>query len=334
MPDFFEKTFLPDELDDEIAVIRGEIWENCRDWCFKCDLIVPENERERVRSRCPKCGRIMGFIPKAGIDEYLKTLPPEEREAREKGVWHHLSGLVYKELDRAKHLYDDFRIPKNWMKIEGVDPHDARGTCWLFAAVAPEEIEIQGRVRHRIYVFDYLFTHDSIQDIARQVQAVRAMHGYKEPAFMILDAKYGTKASLGSTDDDKRTWQSELEREGIRHIRLSHSAPGDVELGHKLVREYLKDHYSKVTQAAKPGLMLAKKSCSGFNSPIQYLFNYQYDDKSHKPKEEYKDWPDIVRYMCLEQPLYRSPSDEANVVDLIQGRMDHAIKLRRRAVNG
>lgn len=334
MAEFFEKTFLPEELDPEIAVIRGEIWDNCRDYCKKCALLVPENEKERVLKRCPKCDRILGFIPKAGIEEYLKTLPPEEREAREKGVWHHLSGLVYKELDRVKHLYDDFPIPKHWMRIEGVDPHDARGTCWLFGAVAPEEIEIQGRVKHRIYCFDYLFTHDSIQSIARQVKATRAMHGYGEPAYVILDAKYGVKSSLGTTEDEKRSWQSELEREGIRHIRLSHSSPGDVELGHKLVREYLKDHYSKVTQAAKPGLLFAKKSCSGFNSPIQYMFNYQYDDKSHKPKEEYKDWPDIVRYFCLEQPLYRSPQDEADITNLIAGRMKQAIDLRRMAAHG
>lgn len=329
-----EKQYAPDELDDEIAVIRGEIWENCRDWCFKCDLVVPENEAERVISKCPKCSRIMGFIPKAGIDEYLKTLPPEEREAREKGIWHHLSGLVYKELDRDKHLYNDFPIPKYWMKVEGVDPHDARGTCWLFAAVSPEEIEIQGKVRHRIYVFDYLYSHDSIQDIARQVRATRALHGYTEPAFCILDAKFGIKASLGSTEEEKKTWQSELEREGIRHIKMSHSAPGDVELGHKLVREYLKDNYSKVTQDAKPGLLLAKKACSGFNSPIQYMFNYQYDDKTHKPKEEFKDWPDVIRYICMDQPIYRSPEDQQNVVDLVKARMDTAYKLRRAALNG
>lgn len=334
MPEFFEKNFMPDELDDEIAVIRGEIWDNCRDWCYKCEILYPENAVDRVLKSCPKCGRILGFIPKAGIDEYLKTLPPEEREAREKGVWHHLSGLVYKELDREKHLYADFQVPKYWMKIEGVDPHDARGTCWLFAAVSPEEIEIQGKVRHRIYCFDYLFTHDSIQDIARQVRAVRAMHGYVDPAFVILDAKYGTKSSLGSTEEEKKSWQSELEHEGIRHIRLSHSSPGDVELGHKLVREYLKDHYSKVTQAAKPGMLFAKKSCSGFNSPIQYMFNYQYDDKTHKPKEEYKDWPDIVRYFALEQPLYRSPQDEKVLVDALTDRMNTAISRRRVAANG
>lgn len=331
MPEFFEKTFMPDELDDEIAVIRGEIWENCRDWCVKCDVTVPENDKERVVKTCPKCKRILGFIPRAGIDEYLKTLPPEEREAREKGIWHHLSGLVYKELDRAKHLYDDFPIPRDWMKVEGIDPHDARGTCWLYAAVSPEEIEIQGKVRHRIYVYDYLYTHDSIEDIVRQVKAVRAMHNYTEPAFVILDAKYGPKAGIGSTDDEKKSWQSELEHYGIKHIKLSHSAPGDVELGHKLVREYLKDNYSKVTQGAKPGLLLAKKSCSGFNSPIQYMFNYQYDDKTHKPKEEYKDWADVVRYICMDQPVYRSQQDEKNVTDFITAKMNQTYAARRRA---
>lgn len=334
MRDVQEKNFISDELDDEIAVIRGEIWDNCRDWCYKCDIDYPQNVTERVLKACKKCGRILGFIPKAGITEYLKTLPPEEREAREKGVWHHLSGLVYKELRREKHIYDDFRIPKNWMKIEGIDPHDARGTCWLFAAVSPEEIEIQGKAKHRIYCFDYLFSHDSIQDITRQVRAVRAMHGYTDPAFVILDAKYGTKSSLGSTDEEKKTWQSELEREGIRHIKMSHSAPGDVELGHKLVREYLAEHYTKVMQSAKPGLLFAKKACSGFNSPIQYMFNYQYDDKSHRPKEEYKDWPDIVRYFCLEQPLYRSPQDETNILNMLTDRMSLSISQRRVAVNG
>lgn len=332
MADLAEKRYSPDELDQEIAVIRGEIWDNCRDWCYKCDLLVPENEKERVKSKCQKCGGILGFIPKAGIDEFLKSLPPEEREAREKGVWHHLSGLVYKELSREKHLYQDFTIPKAWMKVEGVDPHDARGTCWLFAAVSPEEIEIQGKVRHRIYVFDYLYTHDSIQDIVRQVRATRALHGYSEPYWVILDAKYGIKSGLGSTEEEKKSWQSELEREGVRRIRLSHSAPGDVELGHKLVREYLRDHYSKVTQEAKPGLVLAKKSCGGYNSPIQYLFNYQYDDKTHKAKDEFKDWPDVVRYICMEQPLYRSPEDQVNEVEIIKERMDKVISFRRRAV--
>lgn len=122
--------------DDEIAVIRGEIWDNCRDWCYKCSMDVPENVETRVIKRCPKCNRTMGFMAKEGIVEYLKTLDPEDRDAREKGLWRHLKGLVYKELDREIHAYEDFPIPKNWMKVEGIDPHDARPSVYLFGAVS------------------------------------------------------------------------------------------------------------------------------------------------------------------------------------------------------
>lgn len=327
-----EKKYQDEELDQEIAVIRGEIWDNCRDWCYKCDLVVPENEIERVVIRCPKCKRLMGFIPRAGIEEYLKTLDEDEREAREKGVWHHLSGLVYKTLDRAVHVYNDFPIPQSWMKVEALDPHDARQSCWLFGAVSPEEIEIFGKVRHRIYFFDYIFLDSSIEELARQVKATRALHGYKDPSMVILDRKWGTKEQAKSAiaEGESRTWQGELERYGIRRIRHSQSGPGDVELGHKIVREYLKLHYSKVSQDAKPGMLFAKKGCGGVKSPIQYMFNYQYDADSGKPIETYKDWPDCARYVALEQPVYRAPEEEANTVDHLKENYERAVKIRRR----
>ena len=317
-----------EEYDDEIAVIRGEIWDNCQDWCCKCDLTIPENDPKRTVKKCPKCGRIMGFILRAGIDEYLKTLDPEEREAREKGVWKHLSGLVYKELDREIHLYDDFQIPKSWMKIESVDPHDARPTHWAFGAVSPEEIEIFGRKRNRIYWYEQLLPKGDIETIVRQVQSLRSLHGYKEPAFVVLDKKHGEKTQI-----EEKSWQSELERAGIRHIRLSHSSAGDVELGHKVVREYLKPQYSALIGGVKPGMMFAKKGCGGPKGIIHYMFNYQYQEDRDKPEEKLKDWPDTVRYVALEQPTYRGPVEEQSIQESLQNRMDSAYKHRRGVSN-
>jgi len=198
--------------DAEIAVIRGEIWDNCMDWCNSCRLDIPENREvdenyELIRSvqNCPQCGKIMGFILKQGIDEYLKTLDPEEREAREKGLWKHLSGLVYKELDRDVHTYEDFAIPRDWMKIEGIDPHDAHPTCYLFAAVSPEEIEIvvnqKSQVRNRIYFYDYLLLKEDIDTIVRKIKAKREGHGYSRPKWIVLDQKYGLR-----TEMESRTW--------------------------------------------------------------------------------------------------------------------------------
>jgi hypothetical protein len=131
---------------------------------------------------------------------------------------------------------------------------------------------------------------------------------------------------------DKRTWQGELERAGIRKIKLSHSSSGDVELGHKIVREYLKPHYSKVTQKAVPGIVFAKKGCGGIHSPIQFMFSYVYNEDNGKPEEKFKDWPDVIRYIAMEMPIYRAPEDEKKVQEQIEERMANSYSQRRGAM--
>jgi hypothetical protein len=249
-------------------------------------------------------------MPRAGIDNYLKKITdPDEREAREEGKWKHLSGLVYKELGRDTHLYDYFLIPSDWMRVEVVDPHDARPTRWLFVAVSPEEIVINGQPANRGYVYTYLLPSGNIEAIARAVKVKRAEHNYREPAMVILDAKYGSQTR--QTAEFETTWEEELAKAGIRHIVLSHSAPGDIALGHKRVKEYLAPHYSPLKDRSFPGLMLAREGCKGDRGPAQDLFNYQWDPKkSDKPAEQYKDFCDTVRYFCLEQPVYKRPEPE------------------------
>jgi len=322
--------------DDQICVIRGEIWDNCLDYCYKCKLDIPENRVldenfEPIRNivSCPQCNRTMGFILKEGINEYLKTLDPEEREAREKGLWKHLSGLVYKELDRDAHVYDDFDIPRQWMKIEGIDPHDAAPTCYLFAAVSPEDIEIRGKVRNRIYIYDYLLLKEDIDTIVRKVKEKREHHGYSKPKWIILDAKYGIR-----TEMEDRTWEDELQRRGLGYVRLSSSRPGDVELGHKLVREYLKMHHSMLLGVSKPGMIFARGACGGEGGPIHHMFNYQYNSKpgQDQPDKAFKDFPDVIRYMAMEQPVYKSSFDDQKVVDLLEKRREAAVKVRRRGI--
>ena len=299
--------------DDEIAIFRCSVWENCQDWCRECNVTIPENEpdklepgQKRPKHKCPSCGKVMGFMPRAGIENYLKTITDDdEREAREEGKWKHLSGAIYKELDREKHLYKDFTIPTNWMRVEAVDPHDARPTCWLFAAVSPEEIVINGRNANRIYIYDYLLASGNIDSIARQVKVKRATHDYREPSMVVLDAKFGTKTV--KTAAEETSWEDELERAGIKKIVLSHSAPGDIALGHKVVKQYLQPHYSKLKGTEFPGLLFAKEGCSGQKGPIQSIFNYRWKEGSDQPEPDFKDFADTVRYLALEQPVYQMP---------------------------
>ena len=48
-----------------------------------------------------------------------------------------------------------------------------------------------------------------------------------------------------------------------------------------------------------------------------------------KPEEENKDFPDIVRYMCLEQPTYSPPKAEETVKRILEQRREQAYEARR-----
>ena len=314
---FSLKAFNNGGQDQEIAVFRGSTWDNCQDFCRDCNVTIVENDMDHLTpgqvrpvDNCWKCGRVMGFLPRSGIENYLKKITdPDEREAREEGKWKHLSGLVYKQLDRAVHLYDDFVIPKDWMRIECVDPADARPTRWIFGAVSPEDILINGRLANRVYWYAYLLPQGSIDSIARAVKVKRAEHNYKEPEMVIIDVKFAAanKPIHGVTQS---SWEEKLTEAGINHMVMSQSAPGDVSLGHKMVKEYLNLHYSATRGASFPGMMFARQGCAGDRGPVQDMFNYQWKEHSDKPEEDYKDFPDTIRYFALEQPRYRAPKPE------------------------
>lgn len=301
---------------EDIAIFRCSTWENCQDWCRDCNLAIPENDPDllepgsrRPKSRCPNCRKVLGFMPRAGIDNYLqKITDPDEREAREEGKWKHLSGLVYKMLDRDVHEIEDFRIPNNWMRIESVDPADAKPTRWIFGAVSPEDITINGKPANRIYWYAHLLVDGSINDIAHKVKVKRAEHDYREAKMVILDAKFGARTT--KTNEGESSWEEKLREAGINNIVLSHSSPGDISLGHKAVKEYLKPHYSVVKGKEFPGMLFMKQGCGGSKGPLTSMLNYMWDEDTDKPKEEYKDFPDTIRYVALEQPVYHAPEPE------------------------
>jgi hypothetical protein len=312
-----------EKLDDEIAVIRGEIWDNCRDFCKECNYHISKNEEARVLNVCPKCKKILGFMPYAGIMDYLKILPADEREAREKGIWFHLSGLVYKEF-KDDHIYKDFPIPSHWTKVEAIDPHDARKTHWLFGAISPEEIEVFKKRVNRIYFYGQLLLDGSIEEIVRTVKSFRALNGYTDPYFVTLDKKHGEKTQL-----EDKSWFSELQKAGIKRVRVSQSASGDVELGHKIVRAYLSSQYFAVKDKAVPGMMFAEDGCGGVGGAISYMRNYQYKPGSSSPDDRYKDWPDTVRYIAMEFPKYRDENEERHQENVLKFRNEEYMRMKR-----
>lgn len=269
---------------DKIFVITGSIWDNAI-----------------------KNG---GYLDEKAIINYLEDLPKEEREAREFGKWKHFAGVVYKAFDRSVHEIDGFIVPKDWTPYEGVDPADGKDTKWLFFRVSNEEfIGSDNKKMYRAYCTGYLSLppEKTINEMVRQARIKRAEFGYEKPKWVVLDAKYGSRRVR--TDEMTTSWEKELKKadRGVRYI-LSESKPGDVELGIKIVKNYLAPKYSTIHQKELPSLVFFREECSGEKGPIHEMLRYR-RDVNEKLVDEDDDCPDVVRYFCMQRPKYRDMTE-------------------------
>lgn len=73
-------------------------------------------------------------ITKEGVEQFEKTLTPEEKDARLRGIPSYMSGLVAKDFDREQHIIKRFDIPTDWMVDIHIDVHPRMEQAVLFVA--------------------------------------------------------------------------------------------------------------------------------------------------------------------------------------------------------
>lgn len=71
------------------------------------------------------------------IEEFLDALDPDEREAREKGKFLHMRGLIFKGWDRGTHLISPFKWPHRWPIYASLDPHPRKPWGFSFLGLSP-----------------------------------------------------------------------------------------------------------------------------------------------------------------------------------------------------
>lgn len=74
---------------------------------------------------------------KIRIAEFLDALDPDEREAREKGHFLHMRGLIFKSWSRKDHLIDAFKWPAKWPVMISLDPHPRKPWALSFLGLSP-----------------------------------------------------------------------------------------------------------------------------------------------------------------------------------------------------
>jgi hypothetical protein len=251
-----------------------------------------------------------GVLSEDSVWSFMKNLlnRPVEYEARIEGTPKHFAGVIYEELDRDVHIVKEFPVPVHWSFYEGIDPAEGKPVAWSFFAVSPDEFELtERRTVNQVYWIDYLKMQGMpISEMTRLVNQKRAEWGYRRPIWAVLDQKYGLRTM--QTGDDVTNWHNELRKHdpGINYA-LSSSKPGSVEVGESIVKEYLKPKYHNLKDKEVPTLLIFDR-CEDvidvFN-PISHMFNYSRDeDRPSKRSEEYKDFPDTVRYVLEKYPRF------------------------------
>ncbi len=138
----------PPPRDIRVACARGLVVRKGRE-LFTATLIKESwIHREVMKARLPDgtpdmsilnvIGTIYdnrGFgITQEGIDQFAKTLKPDEKQARLEGHPSYLSTLVYPKFDRDKHLKPRFKIPLDWIVDFSIDFHPSKP--WAIVALA------------------------------------------------------------------------------------------------------------------------------------------------------------------------------------------------------
>lgn len=252
-----------------------------------------------------------GVLSEDAVWSFIKKLlhSPVEYEARIEGTPKHFSGVVFDELDRDVHVIEDFLVPTHWTFYEGIDPAEGKPVAWGFFAVSPDEYELtDSRTVNKVYWVSYLKIEGKpISEICRQVNMKRAELGYKRPAWVVLDQKYGVRTNIGA-DNEPTNWFTELRKydPGVNYV-LSKSNPGSIEIGEAIVKEYLKPKYDNLRDKKVPTFQIfsgCEHPSDSFN-PISHLFNYSKDeDRPSKRTEEWKDFIDVLRYVLSRYPRF------------------------------
>jgi len=234
------------------------------------------------------------YLPSAEIDLFEQGLTDDEKEARMHGKFMHLSGLVYKEFDRRLHVIEPFGIPRNWRRVCVLDPHDRKPHAVIWAAVDPFDV---------LYVYEDMECGGTVQELSN---AIKKREGRNQIHLRIIDPNKG-KAPSAMGKSGKLT--DEFVRYGLHFWA---GCNDDLVEGHLEVKRYLKAGGNN----NRPQIFFFNNCAQAIKGMTHYVWDDHktgiQKDVKEKPKDLYKDFPDLVRYLCVSKPTYKQAPRRGN----------------------
>lgn len=274
----------------KINHILGTIWDNCEE--------VPG-----------------GQLPRKAIELTIAQYPDEERVLREEGTFGRLQGRIYKAYSKETHEVEDLPdyhkecIKQNKYTLYNViDPHDRKPFAIGWYMVFPnDDIVVIAEfpddsfpMFHKISSFNWV-----PEDYARMIRATETEIG--RPADVRwIDPNFGQTPQFATKCSIRQAFYKWGEENGYE---LNFGLPNDsISDGHLAVKAWIGD-----TQKGIRPKLLVKSHCANHAFGLSH---YAYAENrnetkglSEAPQLIYKDFPDLVRYLCLMNPCYVPPPE-------------------------
>jgi len=256
---------------------------------------------------------VRGHLAPNIIDSMVNEMDPEEFDARARGKHMYYSGSIYKQLFRETHFVEpsDYPIPPYSIIYQIVDPHDARESACIYAALTP---------RGRWIVFAETPTKNDVEfwrmerklEIDEEIRewiSIEAAHhlndivGFDGTIVRVMDRHFGWQTrgqkTLAGLYAEEGRLQGRSDFNYMASSNMTGGEKGEITFGHKQVRKAL-----KMMPDGKPGLVIWNTCIHTWRGMTHYIIRKQTgasaDDKAKGEGiivEKFKDFPDLIRYM-------------------------------------
>jgi len=247
-----------------------------------------------VETNCKQHG-INGTLDHAQIERILAQYDPDEREARKTGKPLSMSGRIYKGFDRSVHVASepispDAEAVTHYMVV---DPAIGKPLAVIWAYVdATGTLSI-----YREYPeADFEGSKDSNLTVSDYIDLFKRLENGKKIDERIIDRHFAnSRRTLGG-----KTLKEEFSEHNFDFSdSYTMESTSEVETGILKVKDYLRHDVSKPMDSLNRPKLIISPEC---RNTILAFERWGRNPDTGKPKENYKDFADVVRYLCMADP--------------------------------
>lgn len=273
-------------------------------WFF--EEVVPRHEEyvvyADVETACIEHGT-RGHLKHDQIQKMIEEYSEDEKEARIDGKAMYLKGLIYKNFNRLVHvLREPISAPANATIYQAVDPHSDKPFACIWAFVDR---------KGDLYIYDEWPNVDFTK--WRNCQLT-----IRDYAVIFRDKEQGINVSRRIIDRhfadvrsavNKRTLREELRDDVGLDFAPSYQSSEEVETGILKVRDYLRYNPDRpIDVMNKPKLFINPHCMNTIRSFQKWARSPKPDTHGfNRPLDDYKDFMDCVRYLCMDSPEVDEP---------------------------